>query len=126
MDSFQAVADPIRRRLIEHLAGGELAAGELTRRVRLEFAVTQPAVSKHLRLLREAGLVASRVDAQRRIYHLRPRRLAEITGWVRRQQRFWEDRLDALERDLTGDLAGDSLHDPTNDPTNDPTRSEDR
>jgi DNA-binding transcriptional ArsR family regulator len=101
MDAFQAVADPIRRRLIEHLGAGELAAGELVDRVRGEFGVSQPAVSKHLRLLREAGLVSSRVDAQRRIYRVRPRRLAEIGRWVDRQQRFWNDKLDALERDLT-------------------------
>lgn len=101
MDAFQAVADPIRRRLIEHLSDGELAAGELVQRVRGEFRVSQPAVSKHLRLLREAGLVASRVDAQRRIYHVQPRRLAEIGRWVDRQQQFWNDKLTALERGLT-------------------------
>jgi|SRR5829696_10370275 len=101
MDAFQAVADPIRRRLIEHLGRGELAAGELVERVRGEFGVSQPAVSKHLRLLREAGLVASRVDAQRRIYHVRPNRLAEIGRWVDRQQRFWTGRLADLDRTLT-------------------------
>lgn len=100
MDAFQAVADPIRRRLIEHLRDGELAAGELVERVRGEFGVSQPAVSKHLRLLREAGLVASRVDAQRRIYRVRPRRLAEIGHWIDRQRRFWDDKLAALERAL--------------------------
>jgi DNA-binding transcriptional ArsR family regulator len=103
VDAFQAIADPIRRRLIEHLGDGELAAGELVDRVRGEFGVSQPAVSKHLRLLREAGLVTSRVDAQRRIYRVQPRRLAEIARWVDRQQRFWTEKLDALERGLTKD-----------------------
>lgn len=100
MDVFQAVADPVRRRLVEVLAEGERAAGDLAERARADFGVSQPATSKHLRVLREAGLVENRVDGSRRIYRLRPSGITEIADWAERQATFWTDRLDALELDL--------------------------
>jgi len=98
MLAFQALADPTRLRIVEMLAGREHAAGELARR----FDMTGPAVSQHLRLLREAGLVHVRRDAQRRMYTLNPEGLAEMDAWLSRYRHVWNDRLDALERDLGG------------------------
>jgi DNA-binding transcriptional ArsR family regulator len=97
MHGFAALGDPTRRRIVEMLATRELAAGEIARR----FDMTAPAVSQHLRLLRDAGLVAVRRDAQRRIYALDPRGLAELDAWLARFRRFWGGRLDALERELS-------------------------
>ena len=97
MQAFAALADPTRQRIVELLAEREYLAGELARR----FDMTPPAVSQHLRTLREAGLVTVRRDAQRRIYALDPAGLAEVDAWLSRFRRFWTIRLDALERRLT-------------------------
>ena len=96
MDVFAALADPTRRQIVELLAGGEYAAGDLVRR----FDLSQPAVSQHLGKLQKAGLVRVRRDAQRRIYALDPRGLAQIDAWLAHYRRFWTSRLDALERAL--------------------------
>jgi DNA-binding transcriptional ArsR family regulator len=96
MHGFAVLGDPTRRRIVEMLATRELPAGEIARR----FDMTPPAVSQHLKLLRDAGLVAVRRDAQRRIYALDPRGLAELDAWLARFRRFWSGRLDALEREL--------------------------
>ena len=92
MQGFAALADPTRRRIVEMLATRELAAGEIARR----FDMTAPAVSQHLKLLRESGLVQVRRDAQRRIYALDPSGLAELDAWLARFRRFWISRVDAL------------------------------
>jgi DNA-binding transcriptional ArsR family regulator len=96
MNGFAALGDPTRRRIVEMLATRELPAGEIARR----FDMTAPAVSQHLRLLRGAGLVHVRRDAQRRIYALDPNGLAELDAWLARFRRFWSGRLDALEAQL--------------------------
>ncbi len=96
MEAFAALSDPTRRHIVELLADGERSAGELARR----FTLTQPAVSQHLRTLRDAGLVRVRRDAQRRIYSIDGRGLAEIDAWLSRYRTFWNARLDALERAL--------------------------
>lgn len=96
MDSFSALADPTRRHILELLSQGEQAAGEITR----NFAASAPAVSQHLKVLREARLVRVRVAGQRRIYSLDPTGLGEIDTWLQRVRRFWGDRLDALEHEL--------------------------
>ena len=98
MQAFAALADPTRRRIVEMLAARDLAAGDIARR----FDMTPPAVSQHLRLLRESGLVRVRRDAQRRIYALDPGGLAEIDAWLSRYRRFWHDRLATLEHTLGG------------------------
>jgi DNA-binding transcriptional ArsR family regulator len=85
MLGFMALADPTRRRIVEMLATRELRAGEIARR----FDMTAPAVSQHLKLLREAGLVQVRRDAQRRIYAIDPAGLAEMDVWLGRFRRFW-------------------------------------
>lgn len=82
----------MRRRIVERLATGEKTAGELGE----GFAMSQPAVSKHLRVLREAGLVVARAEAQRRLYRLNPAPLAEVDSWLARCRNFWEESLDSL------------------------------
>jgi DNA-binding transcriptional ArsR family regulator len=95
MQAFAALGDPTRQRIVEMLAARELSSGEIARR----FDMTAPAVSQHLKLLREAGLVRVRRDAQRRIYALDPAGLAELDAWLARFRRFWSGRLDALEHE---------------------------
>ncbi|MEU4250137.1 metalloregulator ArsR/SmtB family transcription factor [Amycolatopsis sp. NPDC026612] len=96
METFDVLAEPRRRIILDLLRDGERSVGELVG----ELNLSQPAVSKHLRVLREAGLVTVRVAAQRRCYALRPEPLLEIDAWLAPYRRFWADRLDALERRL--------------------------
>ncbi|ONI85351.1 transcriptional regulator [Actinosynnema sp. ALI-1.44] len=96
MEVFEALADPTRRRLLELVADGEHTAGELA----AEFVVSRPAISRHLRVLREAGLVACRTEAQRRLYRLDPAPLAEAGAWLERTRSNWASRLDALTQHL--------------------------
>jgi DNA-binding transcriptional ArsR family regulator len=99
MDSLAALADPTRRQIVEMLGrGGERAAGEIVSM----FSISAPAISQHLKVLREAKLVQMRVEAQRRIYSLDPRGLDSIEDWIAGIRRFWSGRLDALERELRG------------------------
>jgi len=94
--TFNVLAEPTRRRILDDVRDRERSVGELVGRLKL----SQPGVSKHLRVLREAGLVEVRQDAQRRLYRARPEPLAEIDAWLAPYRRFWTDRLDALERHL--------------------------
>ncbi len=96
MDGIEALADPTRRRIVELLADGERSAGELAS----NFSISRPAVSRHLRVLREHGLVQAREDAQRRLYSLDPAPLAELDEWLGRYRSFWRQRLDALDTEL--------------------------
>ena len=96
MDAFEAIAEPNRRRILDLLKSGERPAGDMVE----ALSISQPGVSKHLRLLREAGLVRVRADGQRRLYSLEPRQLAEVEAWLRPHLTFWRDRLDDLERHL--------------------------
>ena len=96
MEALAALADPIRRELLAMLAQGELAAGELAGR----FPVSRPAVSRHLRVLREAGLVSSRVEGRRRLYALDPRPLRELDEWLEPYRDLWAQRLDALDTEI--------------------------
>jgi DNA-binding transcriptional ArsR family regulator len=90
--TFAVLAEPSRRRILDLLRERERSVGELVEDLRL----SQPAVSKHLRVLREAGLVGVRVDAQRRLYQLRAEPLVEVDAWLQPYRRFWSARLDAL------------------------------
>nr|WP_033293332.1 metalloregulator ArsR/SmtB family transcription factor [Amycolatopsis jejuensis] len=96
MQTFDVLAEPRRRSILDLLLQGERSVGELVAELRL----SQPAVSKHLRVLREAGLVTVRVAAQRRCYRLRPEPLAEVDAWLAPYRQFWSGRLDALEQRL--------------------------
>jgi len=91
-----ALADPTRRQIIQSLACGETAFGDIAE----QFEMSRPAVSQHLKVLREAGLVAVRRDAQRRIYRIEASGLREIDEWLEKVRRFWDGRLDDLERVL--------------------------
>src|ERR687897_541139 len=93
---FDALGEPTRRRILDLLRERERPVGDLVKRLRL----SQPGVSKHLRVLREAGLVAVRSEAQRRIYGVRPEPLEEVAEWLEPYRKLWADRLDALERHL--------------------------
>lgn len=94
--SFAVLAEPTRRQILDLLRDGERPVGDLVDRL----AISQPAVSKHLRVLRDAGLVDVRADAQRRLYRVRPEPLAEIDAWLAPYRRLWSRSLDRLERHL--------------------------
>src|SRR5215211_1372458 len=94
--TFTVLAEPNRRRILDELRQGERSVGELVERL----ALSQPAISKHLRVLREADLVAARVDKQHRRYRLRPAPLAEVDAWLAPYRSFWAERLDALAAHL--------------------------
>jgi DNA-binding transcriptional ArsR family regulator len=94
--AFEVIAEPNRRAILSLLIESEQSVGDIERRLRM----TQPAVSKHLRVLREAGFVESTVDAQRRLYRLRPEPLQEVDDWLAQFRRFWSAHVDALERHL--------------------------
>ena len=93
---FEVIAEPSRRAILSLLASSQQPVGEIERRLRMP----QPTVSKHLRVLREAGFVESTVDAQRRLYRLRPEPFQEVDDWLAQFRRFWSAHLDALERHL--------------------------
>jgi DNA-binding transcriptional ArsR family regulator len=99
MATFDVLAEPVRRRILDDVRDEERSVGELVARLR----ISQPGVSKHLRVLREAGLVEVRRDAQRRLYRVRPEPLAEVDAWLAPYRRLWAGRLDALERSLDDD-----------------------
>jgi DNA-binding transcriptional ArsR family regulator len=94
--TFAIVAEPNRRAILSLLLSSERSVGEIERELRL----SQPSVSKHLRVLREAGFVQSRIEAQRRLYRLRPEPLMELDAWLAPFRRFWSKHVDALQRHL--------------------------
>ncbi|HEY6384513.1 MAG TPA: metalloregulator ArsR/SmtB family transcription factor [Candidatus Acidoferrum sp.] len=96
MESFEIIAEPNRRAILSLLVSSQQSVGEIERQLRM----TQPTVSKHLRVLREAGFVESTVDAQRRLYRLKPEPFQELDAWLARFRRFWSAHMDALERHL--------------------------
>jgi DNA-binding transcriptional ArsR family regulator len=96
MRAFAALVDPTRQRIVELLAEGECSAGQIA----AEFPTSRPGVSRHLRVLRENGLVRARGEGQRRIYSLDPAPLAELEEWLERYRSFWTNRLDALDTEI--------------------------
>jgi DNA-binding transcriptional ArsR family regulator len=94
--AFEIIAEPNRRAILSLLVKSEQSVGEIER----QLGMSQPTVSKHLRVLRDAGFVESTVDAQRRLYRLKPGPLQEIDAWLAQFRRFWSAHLDALERHL--------------------------
>ena len=96
LTTFDVLAEPTRRRILDLLREAERPVNDLV----TSLNVSQPGVSKHLRVLREAGLVEARVEAQRRVYRVRPEPLAEIDAWLAPYRRLWAKRLDALEQHL--------------------------
>jgi DNA-binding transcriptional ArsR family regulator len=96
VEAMAALADPVRRELVDLLADGELSAGELAGR----FPVSRPAISRHLRVLREAGLVTARTEGRRRVYALDPGPLRQIDDWLEPYRDLWAQRLDALDTEI--------------------------
>ncbi|MFD9704793.1 ArsR/SmtB family transcription factor [Lentzea sp. NPDC059081] len=100
MHAFDVLGDPVRRRILELLATGERAAGDVGAAVQEEFGITQSAVSQHLKVLRSAGFVQVRPEGTRRVYAVAPDPLREVDAWLDHFRRFWEPHLDALATEL--------------------------
>jgi DNA-binding transcriptional ArsR family regulator len=100
MHALDVLGDPVRRRILELLAAGETPAGDLGRVIQQEFGITQPAVSQHLRVLRETGFATVRPDGARRLYALDPAPLAAAGAWFDAFRQFWQPKLDALGTEL--------------------------
>jgi DNA-binding transcriptional ArsR family regulator len=100
MHAFDVLGDPVRRRILELLANGEQAAGEVGAVVQAEFGISQPAVSQHLRVLRDNGFATVRAAGARRLYAVDPTALQEIDVWLERYRRLWRQPLDALATEL--------------------------
>ena len=100
MHALDILGDPVRRRILELLATGEHSAGAVVAAISVEFGITQPAVSQHLRVLREAGFATVRAEGTRRLYAVDPAPLQEVDLWLDQFRRFWSSRLDALGTEL--------------------------
>lgn len=98
--AFDVLGDPVRRRILELLASGEQPSGAITEVIRGEFGISQPAVSQHLRVLRENGFAVVRAEGTRRLYAVQAAPLREVDVWLERFRGFWEQRLDALGTEL--------------------------
>ena len=100
MEAFDVLGDPVRRRALELMARGELTSGAIAQVIQSEFTISQPAVSQHLRVLRDAGFVLVRPEGARRLYAVNPAPLMEVDTWLDQFRQFWTQRLDALEVEL--------------------------
>jgi DNA-binding transcriptional ArsR family regulator len=100
MHAFDVLGDPVRRRILELLAEGEHSSGAVTDVVRAEFGISQPAVSQHLRVLREAGFATVRPEGARRLYAVNPEPLRDVDDWLGNFRAFWAPRLDALDTEI--------------------------
>lgn len=100
MHAFDVLRDPVRRRILELLAEGEHASGEVASVIEQEFAITQAAVSQHLKVLRESGFATVRADGARRIYAVDVDPLQDVDAWLDQFRAFWEPKLDALETEI--------------------------
>jgi DNA-binding transcriptional ArsR family regulator len=98
--AFDVLGDPVRRRILELLAGGELSAGAIAATIQDEFTITQPAVSQHLKVLRNNGFASVRPDGQRRLYAVDGRALRDVDKWLDGFRRFWTPHLDALTTEI--------------------------
>ena len=100
MHAFDVLGDPVRRRILELLAEGEHASGAVAEIIRREFAITQAAVSQHLKVLRDNGFATFRIDGARRIYAVDVDPLKDVDAWLERFRRFWTPKLDALATEI--------------------------
>ncbi len=125
MHAFDILGDPVRRRILELLAGGERAAGEVGAVVQAEFGISQPAVSQHLRVLRDNGFATVRAQGTRRLYAVDAEPLREVDVWLDPYRRLWTRRLDALATELARDKRERRAAELTGD-TNPTTKGTDR
>ncbi len=100
MHAFDVLGDPVRRRILELLAEGELTSGAVTDVIKAEFGISQPAVSQHLRVLRDNGFATARAEGTRRVYAVDAAPLQEVDAWLARFRSFWDQRLDALGTEI--------------------------
>ncbi len=100
MHAFDVLGDPVRRRILELLAGGEQSAGAITAAIQDEFSITQPAVSQHLKVLRDNGFTTVRPEGQRRMYAVDATALRDVDEWLENFRKFWAPRLDALSTEI--------------------------
>jgi DNA-binding transcriptional ArsR family regulator len=98
--AFDVLGDPVRRRILELIAEGELASGEVVTVIQREFGITQAAVSQHLRTLRESGFASVRVDGARRLYSVDTTPMRQVDDWLEQFRRIWERRFDALATEI--------------------------
>jgi DNA-binding transcriptional ArsR family regulator len=112
--AFDVLGDPVRRRILELLADGEQTSGAVTAVVRAEFGISQPAVSQHLKVLRDHGFATVRPEGTRRLYAVRPDPLQDVDVWLSRFRRFWTPRLAALATEIERGKRERRLRDPDN------------
>jgi DNA-binding transcriptional ArsR family regulator len=122
MHAFDVLGDPVRRRILELLADGERSSGAITAVVQAEFGISQPAVSQHLRVLRDSGFASVRPEGTRRLYAVDATPLRELDDWMAHFRQFWDQRLDSLATELARGKRDRRLHDATTDPRGDQTR----
>jgi DNA-binding transcriptional ArsR family regulator len=115
MHAFEILGDPVRRRIVELLAGGEQAAGEVGAVIQREFGISQPGVSQHLRVLRENGFATVRAAGSRRLYAVDAAPLQEVDRWLQPYRHFWEQRLDALGVEVARGTRGRRESSPNHD-----------
>lgn len=114
MHAFDVLGDPVRRRILELLADSELTSGAVCEVIQAEFRISQPAVSQHLKVLREGGFATVRPDGARRLYAVKPERLQDVDAWLDRFRRFWTPHLDALATELARGQRARRLRDSDN------------
>ena len=100
MHAFDVLGDPVRRRILELMTAGELSSGEVVATIHEEFGISQPAVSQHLRVLRESGFATVRRDGTRRLYSVDPTGMRQVDAWLEQFRGFWNQRLDALGTEI--------------------------
>ena len=127
MHAFDVLGDPVRRRILELLAEGELTSGAITAVVQAEFGISQPAVSQHLKVLRDSGFATARPEGTRRLYAVDSAPLQEVDVWLDHFRRFWNQRLDSLATELARGkrdrrLAESATNNSTETRKEDPTR----
>lgn len=115
MHAFDVLGDPVRRRILELLADDEMTAGAVTAVVQAEFGISQPAVSQHLRVLRDSGFATVRPEGTRRLYAVDSAPFREVDGWLEHFRQFWDQRLDSLATELARGKRERRLRDATTD-----------
>jgi DNA-binding transcriptional ArsR family regulator len=124
--AFDVLGEPVRRRILELLADRELSAGAITEVVQREFGISQPGVSAHLRVLRDAGFVSVRSEGTRRVYAMQPTALRDVDIWLERFRRFWQPHLDALETELARGAREHRLRQATQEDNRESTKENNR